>query len=195
MPLKRGWLAGLVIAGVILFFVLLTVAYFWTTYNKLVTRNEAIKNAWAQVDNQLERRSDLIPNLVETVKGYARHERELFEKIADARARLAGARSPGEKMTVSNELSGYLGRLLVVVENYPNLKANESFNNLMFELSGTENRIAVERKRYNDTVLGYNQSLRRFPTNFVASMFRFSQAPYFQVEEEKKEVPKVTFGS
>lgn len=191
--MKKGLLVGFGIIGIIIFLILITISYFWVTYNRLVTRNESIKNAWAQVDNQLERRSDLIPNLVETVKGYASHEREIFENIAQARARLAGARTPDEKMLASNELSGLLGRLLAIAENYPNLKANETFQTLMVQLEGTENRIAVERKRYNDVVLNYNQTLRRFPTNYLAGFFNFTQAPYFQVEGGKKEVPQVKF--
>jgi len=164
-------------------------------YNQFVNMDEGIKNAWAQVENQLQRRSDLIPNLVNTVKGYAAHEKEVFTNIADARAKLAGAKSVGEKIDAANEMTSALSRLLVVVERYPDLKANESFNRLMDELSGTENRLAVERKRYNDQVLEYNQMRRRFPSNVIAGMFAFVEATYFKVPEAAKETPKVDFGT
>ncbi|MCI0330932.1 MAG: LemA family protein [candidate division Zixibacteria bacterium] len=193
MPVNKGLLTTLVVAGILLFLVLIVGGTLWGTYNGLVNSNESVRSAWAQVDNQLQRRGDLIPNLVETVKGYAAHERELFEKIAAARAALYSAPSPEAKIRANTELSGLLGRLLAIAENYPNLKANESFNRLMDELAGTENRIAVERKRYNDIVLGYNQRIKRFPTNFLAGMFGFSQATYFEVEEGKKELPTVKF--
>src|SRR5207344_2373497 len=132
------------------------------SYNKFVGQEEAIKSQWAQVENQLQRRNDLIPNLVETVKGYASHEEGVFKEIAESRSRLAGAKSPEETISAANQQSSALGRLLVVVENYPNLKANEQFNGLMDELSGTENRIAVERMRYNERVQEYQTAKRQF---------------------------------
>jgi len=135
------------------------------SYNRFVGQEEAIKAQWAQVQNQLQRRNDLIPNLVETVKGYATHEESVYKDIADARSRLLAARSPEETIQAANQQTSALGRLLAVVENYPQLKANEQFNRLMDELSGTENRIAVERKRYNDAVQAYNTSRRQFPGN------------------------------
>ncbi|MCI0406673.1 MAG: LemA family protein [candidate division Zixibacteria bacterium] len=193
MPVGKGLVATLIVAGVLVFLLLLVGGTLWGTYNSLVNANESVKSAWAQVDNQLQRRGDLIPNLVETVKGYAAHERELFEKIAAARAAMFSATTPTAKMEANAELSGWLGRLLAIAENYPNLKANESFNRLLDELAGTENRIAVERKRYNDIVLGYNQRIKRFPTNFLAGMFGFSEAAYFEAEEDKKELPVVKF--
>ncbi len=193
MPANKGLVATLVVVGVLVFLLLVVGGTLWGTYNSLVNSNESVKSAWAQVDNQLQRRGDLIPNLVETVKGYASHERELFEKIAAARAALYSAPSPAAKIQANTELSGLLGRLLAIAENYPNLKANESFNRLMDELAGTENRIAVERKRYNDIVLAYNQKIKHFPTNFLAGMFGFSQATYFEAEEPKKELPAVKF--
>ncbi|HXF48613.1 MAG TPA: LemA family protein [Verrucomicrobiae bacterium] len=193
MPVGKGLMATLIVVGVLVFLLLVVGGTLWGTYNSLVNSNESVKSAWAQVDNQLQRRGDLIPNLVETVKGYAGHERELFEKIAAARAAMFSAATPAAKMEANTELSGWLGRLLAIAENYPNLKANESFNRLLDELAGTENRIAVERKRYNDIVLTYNQKIKRFPTNFLAGIFGFSQATYFEAEEAKKEVPAVTF--
>jgi len=193
MPVNKGLLATLIVVGVLVFLLLIVGGTFWGTYNSLVNTNEGVQSAWAQVDNQLQRRGDLIPNLVETVKGYAAHERELFERIAAARAALYSAPSPEAKIQANTELSGFLGRLLAIAENYPNLKANESFNRLLDELAGTENRIAVERKRYNDIVLGYNQRIKRFPTNFLARMFGFSEATYFEAEEAKRELPAVKF--
>ena len=193
MPLKKGWLFGAAGFFILLFFVILIGGYIWVTYNRLVKQDEAIKALWAQVETQLQRRSDLIPNLVEVVKGYAKHEKEIFENVAQARAKLAGARSVDEKISAANELSGYLGRLLAIAENYPNLKANESFNKLMDELAGTENRIAIERKRYNEGVLRFNQLLRRFPVNLIAQSFDFQKGVYFEAPESKQEVPKVEF--
>ena len=164
------------------------------SYNTFVSQEEAIKSQWAQVENQLQRRNDLIPNLVETVKGYAAHESGVFEAVADSRAKLAGARTPEEKIAAANQQSSALARLLMVVENYPQLKANEQFNRLSDELAGTENRIAVERKRYNDKVQEYNTQRRRFPSNVTATVFRFKEYPYFQAPPEAKQVPKVNFG-
>jgi LemA protein len=164
------------------------------SYNKFVGDEEAIKAQWAQVENQLQRRNDLIPNLVETVKGYAGHESDVFKAIADSRARLAGAKTPEDTITAANQQSQALARLLVVVENYPNLKANEQFNRLTDELSGTENRIATERMRYNNLVQQYNTRLRQFPSNVTGKLFGFKQYPFFQAPPEAKQVPKVNFG-
>src|SRR5207237_3253657 len=150
------------------------------SYNKVTTQEEAIKAQWAQAQNQLQRRNDLIPNLVETVKGYATHEESVFKDIADSRAKLAGAKTPEETIQAANQQSAALARLLVIVENYPNLKANEQFNRLMDELAGTENRIAVERMRYNDRLQEYNTARRRFPGNITAKMFGFKEYPYFE---------------
>jgi len=193
MPLKKGWVFGAAGFFILLFFVILIAGYIWVTYNRLVKQDEAIKALWAQVETQLQRRSDLIPNLVEVVKGYAKHEKEIFENVAQARAKLAGARSVDEKISAANELSGFLGRLLAIAENYPNLKANESFNKLMDELAGTENRIAIERKRYNEGVLRFNQLIRKFPVNLIAQSFDFQKGVYFEAPESKQEVPKVEF--
>jgi LemA protein len=164
------------------------------SYNRFVGQEEGIKAQWAQVQNQLQRRNDLIPNLVETVKGYASHEREVFEAIADARARLAGARTPEEAIAAANAQSSALARLLAIAEAYPDLKANASFNRLMDELAGTENRIAVERMRYNERVQEYNTARRQFPSNITALVFRFREYPFFEVPPDAQKVPTVNFG-
>ena len=161
--------------------------------NQFVTMEENIKGQWAQVENVLQRRSDLIPNLVNTVKGFASQEKEIFTGIAESRAKLAGAGTIGDKINAANSMSSALGRLLVVVERYPNLKSNQNFMSLQDELAGTENRIAVERKRYNDRVRGYNTGLRRFPGNMIASAMGFGKYPYYEVPTEKKAVPQVKF--
>jgi LemA protein len=189
----RGASPVLGISAIVVLVILAGAFYLWSAYNQLVSMDEGIKSAWAQVENQLQRRADLIPNLVATVKGYAAHEREVLEGIADARARMAGAKTVEEKMNASNAMESALGRLLVVVERYPNLKADRSFIRLMDELAGTENRLAVERKRYNDLVQSYNIKIRRFPERTVAGLFRFEKATYFQVAESARAVPKVEF--
>jgi LemA protein len=163
------------------------------SYNRFAAQEVAIKAQWAQVENQLQRRNDLIPNLVETVKGYAQHEQGVFKDIADARSRLLAAKSPEETIAAANQQTSALGRLLAVVESYPQLKANEQFNRLMDELSGTENRIAVERMRYNEKVQEYNTSRSQFPANMTAKVFGFKEYPFFQAPPEAKQVPKVTF--
>lgn len=163
------------------------------SYNRFVSQEEAIKAQWAQVENQLQRRNDLIPNLVATVKGFAAQEREILETIAESRAKLAGARTPEETIQAANEQSAALARLLVVVENYPQLRSNETFNRLMDELAGTENRIAVERMRYNERVQEYNTLRRQFPSNIVAGIFGFNEYPLFEAPESAKQVPTVDF--
>jgi LemA protein len=164
------------------------------SYNRFVSQEEAIKTQWAQVENQLQRRNDLIPNLVETTKGFAQQERDVFQAIADSRAKLAGATTPEQRIAAANEQSSALARLLVVVENYPTLKSDATFNRLMDELAGTENRIAVERMRYNETVQAYNTSRRQFPANITASIFGFKgDYPLFTAPEGAKVVPKVDF--
>ena len=162
-------------------------------YNRFVTLEEGIDGQWAQVENVLQRRSDLIPNLVATVKGYAKHEREVFTEIADARSRLAGASGVEAKTQANNQFESALSRLLVVVERYPELKANEQFSNFMAELAGTENRLAVERKRYNDLVMTFNAQIRRFPGSIIAGMMNLEKRAYFEVAESAKENPKVDF--
>ena len=163
------------------------------SYNKFTTQEEAIKAQWAQVQNELQRRNDLIPNLVETVKGYAAHETGIFKDIADARSRLLSAKSPEETIQAANQQTSALGRLLAVVENYPNLKANEQFNRLMDELAGTENRLTTARMRYNERIQEYNTTRRRFPSNVTAKMFGFKEHPFFQAPPEATQVPKVNF--
>lgn len=162
--------------------------------NDMVVKNEAIKAAWSQVDNVLQRRADLIPNLVETVKGFAAQEQTVFHDIASARAALIGGRTPQEKIAANNQLDGALARLLVIVENYPQLKSNENFLRLQDELAGTENRIAVERKRYNDTIQDYNTFIGLFPNNLFASWAGFKRNDaYFQATETARQAPKVSF--
>jgi len=164
------------------------------SYNRFVGEEETIKTQWSQVENQLQRRNDLIPNLVETTKGFAQHEESVYKDIAESRSRLLAAQSPDEKIAAANAQTSALGRLLAVVENYPQLKANEQFNRLMDELSGTENRIAVERMRYNESVQKYNIDRRQFPANVTAKIFGFKEYPLFQAPAEAKQVPKVNFG-
>ena len=164
------------------------------SYNRFVGQEEAIKTQWSQVENQLQRRNDLIPNLVETTKGIAQQEKDVFGQIADSRAKMAGARTPDEQIQAANQQSAALARLLVVVENYPQLRSSESFNRLMDELSGTENRIAVERMRYNERVQEYNVSRRSFPSNITASIFGFKEYPLFNAPPSAEQVPKVNFG-
>jgi LemA protein len=163
------------------------------SYNRFTTQEEAIKAQWGQVENQLQRRNDLIPNLVETVKGYAQQERDVFQAVADARAKMAGATTPADKIAAANQESSALSRLLVVVENYPQLKSNETFARLMDELAGTENRLAVERMRYNEKIQEYNTLRRRFPSNITARMFGFKEYPYFDAPPAAEAAPKVNF--
>jgi len=165
------------------------------SYNRLVGLREGIDAAWAQVENQLQRRNDLIPNLVEVTKGYAQHEKEIFEAVANARARLLAAGTRDDKIDAATGLDGALGRLLAIAERYPDLKANAQFAKLSDELAGTENRIAVERMRYNDAVRAYNTAQRTFPTSLWASWLGFTPAKYFEAPAGAKEVPKVDFGT
>ena len=164
------------------------------SYNTFTTQEEAIKAQWGQVQNQLQRRNDLIPNLVETTKGYAGHEKEIFTSIAESRARLGSAQTPAQQIEAANAQSSALSRLLVVVENYPQLKADAQFQRLMDELAGTENRLATERMRYNERVQAYNTTLRRFPSNMTAKVFGFNEYPYYEVPKEATKVPTVDFG-
>jgi LemA protein len=181
-------------AGNIALVVVMATALSGCSYNRFTSQEEAIKGQWAQVQNQLQRRNDLVPNLVETVKGYAGHEQQVFKEIADSRSRLLAARTPEETIEAANQQTSALGRLLAIVESYPQLKANEQFNRLMDELSGTENRIAVERMRYNERVQQYNTTRRRFPSNVTAKMFGFKEYPYFEAPAAAQQAPRVDFG-
>ena len=163
------------------------------SYNKFTTQEEAIKGAWGEVQNQLQRRNDLIPNLVETVKGFSTHEESILKEIADSRSKLLAAKSPEETIAAANQQTSALGRLLAVVENYPNLKANEQFNRLMDELAGTENRLATARMRYNERIQEYNTTRRKFPANITASVFKFKEYPYYEAPPASQAAPKVDF--
>ena len=183
----------LIVVALLVLLIIIPYSYLKGTYNSLVTMDETVKGAWAQVENQLQRRYDLIPNYVETVKGYAAHEKEVFVKVTEARSKVAGAGNINEKMQANNQLTSALSRLMVVVERYPELKANTNFIRLQDELAGTENRIAVERRRFNETVKVYNIKIRSFPTNIIAGMFGFEKATFFEVPKERQEAPKVKF--
>lgn len=164
-------------------------------YNSMVSMREDVDAKWAQVQNQLQRRNDLIPNLVETAKGYAQHEKDVFEAVANARSRLLAAGTRDDQIEAANQVTGALGRLLALSEKYPDLKANEQFNRLSDELSGTENRIATERMRYNDTVKDYNAYIKGFPRMLYAGAFGFTAQRYFEAAPEAQQVPKVDFGT
>jgi LemA protein len=163
------------------------------SYNKFTAQEEAIKGQWGQVEVLLQRRSDLIPNLVETARAYAQQEKDIFQAVSDARAKMAGATTPAEKMAASNLESSALARLLVVVENYPQLKSDATFARLADELAGTENRISTERGRYNQRIQEYNTTRRRFPSNITAAIFGFKEYPYFEAPADSKAAPKVDF--
>ncbi|HKF02656.1 MAG TPA: LemA family protein [Candidatus Sulfotelmatobacter sp.] len=192
----KGLIAVIVIVVIIGVLALSVFGSYVSTRNTLVTKNEAVKSAWSQVDIVLQRRADLIPNLVETVKGYAQQEQTVFGDIAKARSALLSAGTPQEKIAANSQLDGALGRLLVIVENYPQLKSNENFLRLQDELAGTENRIAVERKRYNDTLQDYNTYVQQFPTNIFAGWAGFKRNDaYFQASEGSRVPPKVNFSA
>jgi len=196
----RSGRLNLLIIGVIIVFLIF---YFIGGYNSLVRLEEEVNSAWAQVSNQYQRRADLIPNLVEVVKGYAKHERETFQAVTEARAKatqitlspeiLDNPETFNKFQQVQGELSSALARLLAVAENYPQLKANENFLSLQAQLEGTENRIAVERRRFNEVVRRYNTRIRRFPTNIIAGLFGFERKAYFKAEQGAEKAPKVQF--
>jgi LemA protein len=185
---------GVIVLVVILLVGVLLVGQFISVRNTLVVKDQVVKAQWAQVDNNLQRRADLIPNLVETVKGFAAHEETVFGDIAKARAALLGAQTPSDKIAANGQLDGAIGRLLLIVENYPQLKSNENFLKLQDELAGTENRIAVSRRDYNNAVQDYNTYIALFPNNIFAKWTGYEKNnAYFQADEAARAVPKVSF--
>ena len=184
--MSKGFL-GLVAA------IVLVLVMIFSSYNGLVSMNENVTGKWAQVENQLQRRNDLIPNLVNTVKGYAAHETEVFKQVSDARAKLGGAKTVAETSAANNEMNTALSRLLMVAENYPELKSNTNFIQLQDELAGTENRIAVARKDYNDAVQVYNAKIKSLPASLYAGALGFTARDYFKADEAAKKVPQVKF--
>ena len=191
--MSKGLKITLIVVGVIVVIGIMMAKWIIGGYNNAIAMDENVKGSWAQVENQLKRRYDLIPNLVETVKGYATHEKELFEHIADARTKYFSAGNVKEKINASNQLEGMLSRLLLLNEQYPQLKANENFMKLQDSLEGTENRIAVERMRYNESVQLLNTYIRTFFGRFFAGIAGVSSAEYYEIPETEKEVPKVKF--
>ncbi|MCR1972438.1 LemA family protein [Clostridium cochlearium] len=189
--MSKGLKNALIAIGVLIVLIFPIVS----TYNKIVTLEQNVMRLSSNIDSDLKRRSDLIPNLVETTKGYAAHEKEVFTDIANARAKLGGANTIQDKANADSELSSALSRLLVVVERYPELKSNENFRALMVQLEGTENRINVSRKDYNDAVTVYNATIKRFPASIIASTFRFGSKEYYKADEASKKVPKVDFNT
>lgn len=187
--MKKGTIILLAVIAVIVIIAISLVS----SYNSIVAISEEVNNKFATIDTMLQRRADLIPNLVNTVKGYASQEKEVIQSVTEARAKLAGATTVQDKAKADGELTTALSRLLVVVENYPDLKSSQNFINLSDELAGTENRIAVARKDYNDAVKSYNLKIKSFPINIIAGMFNFTQKPYFEASETSKEVPNVNF--
>ena len=186
----NGWLIALIIIGAI---ILLLLLYVMGVYNKLVTLKNRVKNQWSQIEVLLKRRADLIPNVVETVKGYATHEKETLDAVISARSKAVGAKTPEDEIKANGELSQALSRLLVVAEAYPDLKANTNFLELQRELKETEDKISYARQFYNDTASNFNIQIEVFPSNIVASMFNFKQQPLFEAEDKDKEVPQVKF--
>jgi len=182
-----------IIIGIILLILIILVVGTIGIYNSLVNLRNRVKNAWSQIDVQLNRRADLIPNLVETVKGYAKHEKTVFENVTKARSSLMSAQTPKENADANNMLTGALKSLFAVAENYPELKANQNFLELQSQLAETEDKIAYSRQFYNDTVLMYNNKIQMFPSNLLANQFNFTEAEFFEVEESAREVPKVEF--
>jgi len=203
--MKKGLLfAGIGCFAVIVIIGIILVSMYINTYNKIVTLEEEVNGSWAQVQNMYQRRFDLIPNLVETVKGYAAHEKETFQAVTEARAKAGGVMNVSEEVLndpalfqkfqqAQNSLGGALQRLLVTMERYPELKANQNFIRLQDELAGTENRIAVERKRFNDQVKIFNQTIRRFPASIIAGMMSVQTKPFFEAPQEAAQAPKVEF--
>lgn len=184
---------GYIILGIVVVIVLLPIFTAISSYNNLVRLDEETEGKWAQVENVLKRRADLIPNLVETVKGFTKQEKDVLIGVTEARSKIMVAKTPEEFAKANAQLTNALQGLNVVVERYPELKSNENFKELQYELSGTENRISTARRDYNESVKKYNSKVRRFPTNIFASMFGFEKKEYFEINESDKEVPKVSF--
>ncbi len=191
--MKKNTKTFLIVLGIILFVVLVLFNSFKGMYNRLVMLDEGVNTAWAQVENQLQRRLDLIPNLVNTVKGYAEHEKEVLTAVTNARSRVGSARTIPEKIDANRQLTSALGRLLVVMENYPDLKADQNFLALQSQLEGTENRISVERRRYNEATQKYNIAIRQFPNTILANMFGFKRKPLFEADKAAQQAPEVKF--
>ena len=202
--MSKGLKTGLIILGIIVLIIFSLYGCVSSSYNSMVTADENVKAAWSQVENVYQRRFDLIPNLVNTVKGYANHEEKVFTEIAEMRSRAGGVINVSDEVLndpesfekfqkVQSDLGGALQRLLAVAENYPELKANENFRDLQSQLEGTENRIAVERKRFNEAVQAYNMLVRRFPQAFLANMFGFREKAYFKADEQAATAPTVNF--
>ncbi len=201
--MSKTLIAILGVIGLLLVIALIIIGWATATYNQLVSLDEMVNQAWAQVENQYQRRYDLIPNLVETVKGYAKHEREVFTQVTEARAKvgqitvtpdvLKDPQAFARFQQAQDALGNAISRLIAVAENYPQLKANENFLQLQAQLEGTENRISVERRRYNEVVQRYNTYIRRFPANIIAGIFGFRERPYFRATEEAQQAPKVQF--
>lgn len=199
--MKKTWIIVIAVIPVIAIIAVIAI-YFTSTYNSMVAQEEAVSTAWSNVENQYQRRSDLIPNLVNTVKGYATHEKETFDAVVSARAKATQTTVSIDDLTpekmqayqrAQGEVGSALSRLLAVTENYPELKANENFKELQAQLEGTENRISVERRKFNETARGYNTAIRKFPRNIVAGMFGFEKHPYFEAEEGSEKAPEVKF--
>ncbi len=188
--MKKGLVIGLIIIAVV---VISIIGFFVGTYNTIIALEQKVNEAYSQIQNNLQRRTDLIPNLVETVKGFASQERAIIDSITEARAKLAGAKTVAEQAAADAELTSALSRLLVVVENYPTLKSDQTFIQLMDELAGTENRIAIARRDYNQAVKEYNTAIKRFPAVLVANMFGFKEKEYFEAKPGAEEVPQVKF--
>lgn len=182
-----------ILLGIIFFLIIAIIAYIWLTYNSLVTLRERIKEALSGIDVQLKRRTDLIPNLIETVKGYAKHEKTVFENVTKARSELMSAKGPADKAKADNMLEDALKSLFAVAEAYPDLKASENFKSLQEELTDTENKISYSRQFYNSNVLAYNTKIQTFPANLIASQFKFGMKEFFEAEEADKKPVKVQF--
>lgn len=185
----------LVVIGVFAFIILIVVVWFIGTYNSLVSADQDVNNAWSKVENQYQRRADLLPNLVEVVKGYAKHEATVFEEVTKARSQWAGAKSQEDKMKAGDEMGSALSKLMVVVEAYPDLKASTSFTTLQAQIEGTENRISTERGRYTDTATAYNKKIKRIPTSLVADIYGYKAKPLFESDKGADKAPKLNFSN